>query len=84
MITIESFLISFLNFFIFNFNSINKIIVIINIFRINIIRINIIMIIIIVNINIIIINIKFEVFNNIIIGKIRFSFIIFINIYVAI
>jgi len=42
------------------------------------------MIIIIVNINIIIINIKFEVFNNIIIGKIRFSFIIFINIYVAI
>ena len=41
-------------------------------------------IIIIVNINIIIINIRFEVFNNIIIGKFGFSFIISINIYVII
>jgi len=43
-----------------------------------------IIIIIIVNINIIIINIRFEVFNDIIIGKIGFLFIISINIYIII
>jgi len=44
------------------------------------IMIMIIMTIIIVNINNIIIDIRFEMLNNIIIGKIRFSFIISINI----